>query len=99
MPAQGVQGLSERDEITGYEPCSLMDQLIEGMLAVGSRLTPVDRPGVVIHSCAVDRDMLAVALHRQLLEVGGKALQILLIGQHGDGLGAEEVVVPDGEQT
>ena len=43
--------------------------------------------------------MLAVALHGELLEIGGKALQILLIGQHGDGLGAEEIVVPDGEQA
>ena len=76
-----------------------MDQLIEGMLAVGPRLAPVDRPGVVIHGDAVQRHMLAVALHGELLEIGGKALQILLVGQHGDGLGAEEIVVPDGEQT
>ena len=43
--------------------------------------------------------MLAVTLHGELLEIGGKALQILLVGQHGDGLGAEEVVVPDAKQT
>ena len=43
--------------------------------------------------------MLAVALHRQLLQIGGKALQILLVGQHGDGLRAEEIVVPDGQQA
>ena len=42
--------------------------------------------------------MLAVALHGELLEIGGKALEILLVGQHGDGLGAEEIVVPDREQ-
>ena len=33
--------------------------------------------------------MLAVALHRELLEMGGKALQVLLMGQHGYGLSAE----------
>src|ERR1700724_201736 len=27
------------------------------------------------------------------------ALQILLIGEHGDSLGAKEVIVPDGEQA
>ncbi len=43
--------------------------------------------------------MLAVALHGELLEIGRKALQILLVGQHGDGLGAEEVVVPEAEQA
>ena len=76
-----------------------MDQLIERMLAVGSRLAPVDRPGLVLGRSPIHRHMLAVALHRQLLEVGGKALQVLLVGQHGDGLGAEEVGVPDGQQS
>ena len=48
---------------------------------------------------AVQRDVLAVALHRQLLQIGRKALEILLVRQHGDRLGAEEVVVPDAEQA
>ena len=48
---------------------------------------------------AVERDALAVRLHRQLLQVGGEAVQVLVVGQHGDGLGAEEVAVPDAEQA
>ena len=43
--------------------------------------------------------MLAVAFHGDLLEVGGEAVQVLVVGQDGDGLGAEEVGVPDGEQA
>ena len=43
--------------------------------------------------------MLAVALHRQLLEIGREALQVLLVGQHRDRLGAEEIVVPDGQEA
>ena len=43
--------------------------------------------------------MLAVALHRQLLQIGRKPLQVLLVGQHRNGLRAEEVVVPDGQQA
>ena len=43
--------------------------------------------------------MLAVALHRQLLQIGREALQVLLVGQHRDRLRAEEVVVPDAEQA
>ena len=43
--------------------------------------------------------MLAVALHRQLLQIGRESLQVLLVRQHGDGLGAEEVRVPDAEQA
>ena len=74
-----------------------MDQLIEGMLAVGARLAPIDRAGVVVDPRAVERHMLAVALHGELLEIGGKALQILFVGQDGDGLGAEEIVVPEAE--
>src|SRR5262249_35926406 len=67
MPAQGIEGSSKRDEIAGYESRSLMDQLIERMLAIGPRLTPINRSGVVIHRKTVDCYMLAVALHGELL--------------------------------
>ena len=43
--------------------------------------------------------MLAIALHGELLQVGREALQVLLVGQDGDRLRVEEVVVPDGEQA
>src|ERR1700751_1349291 len=76
-----------------------MDQLIERVLTIGPGLTPVDRAGVVVGPNAVERDVLAVALHGQLLEVGGEALQILLIRQYSDGLSPEEIVVPDGKQA
>ena len=39
---------------------ALVDQLVEGMLPVGARLTPVDRPGLGVEVLAVERDMLAV---------------------------------------
>ena len=42
--AQRVERLAERDEVARDQPRSLMDQLIEGMLAVGARFAPVDRP-------------------------------------------------------
>ena len=35
MLAERVQGPAEGDEVAGNEPRALMDQLIEGMLAVG----------------------------------------------------------------
>src|SRR5215468_139030 len=90
MPTQRVQGACERDEIARYQPRSLMDQLIEGMLPVGPRLAPVDGPRVVIHADTLEGDVFAVALHGELLEVGREALQILLVWQHGDGLRVEE---------
>ena len=42
--------------------------------------------------------MLAVALHRQLLQVRGKALQVLLVREDGHRLGAEEIRVPHRQQ-
>ena len=47
VPAQGVERLAEGDEVTRNEPGSLMDQLVEGVLAVGPRLAPVDGAGLV----------------------------------------------------
>ena len=41
------------------------------------------------------QDPLSVALHVPLLEVGGEAMQVLVVGQHGVGLGAEAVAVPE----
>ena len=69
MPPERVERLREGDEVTGDEPGALMDQLIERVLAVGPRLAPVDRAGLVVHGCAGERHVLAVALHRQKLTV------------------------------
>src|SRR5262245_41302052 len=99
MPAEPVERLYEGNEVARNEAGALVDQLIEGVLAVGSGLTPVDRTGLAVHGRAGERHVLAVALHRQLLEIGREALQILVVGQHRDGLGAEEVVVPDAKKS
>ncbi len=99
VAAERIQRLREPMKSHGNEPRALVDQLVERVLAVGAGLAPVDRAGVVVDARAVERHVLAVALHRQLLQVGGEALQVLLVGQHGDRLRAEEVGVPDGEQA
>jgi hypothetical protein len=44
VPTERVQAVLEGDEVTGNERGSLMDQLVEGMLPVGARLSPVDGP-------------------------------------------------------
>src|SRR6516225_1370421 len=98
MPTQRIEWLDERDEIARYEPRTLMDQLIKGMLAVGARLTPIDRPRIIVDCDPVDCHMLAIALHGQLLEIGWKTLQILLIRQHGNSLRREEIIVPHAEE-
>src|SRR5580658_2745248 len=77
-----IERLRERDEVARNEFSSLMDQLVERMLAVGSRLAPTNRAGLVVHVSAVERDVLAVALHCQLLQIRREALQVLLVGKH-----------------
>ena len=78
---------------------ALVDELVEGVLAVRARLAPDDRPGDRLDRLAVALDALAVALHVALLEVGGEAVHVLVVGQDGDGARAVEIVVPDAEQA
>ena len=51
--AQWVQRLKEADEITRDEFRSLVNELIERVLAVGPRLAPEDRTSLVFHARAV----------------------------------------------
>ena len=76
-----------------------MDQLVEAVLPVRARLTPVDGAGLVVDVRALDGHVLAVRLHRELLQVGREALEVLLVRHHADGLRVEEVAVPDREQA
>ena len=96
---QVVGGLGEPDEIGRHQPGALVQQLIEGVLAVGARLTPEDltRPGA--HRGAVGAYRLAVGLHGQLLQIRREAGQVVRIGQHRPGFRAEEVRVPQPDQT
>src|SRR5271165_7520007 len=99
MAAERVERLIEADEIAGNQLGSLVDKLIERMLAVRAWLAPEDRSRLVLGDSAVESDMLAVRLHGKLLEIGGEALEILIVRQDGDRLGVEEVVVPDSEEA
>src|SRR5262249_53221599 len=99
MLAKRIERAAERDEVAWYKPGTLMDQLVEGVLSVGSWLTPVDGAGIVSQLSPLERDVFAIALHRQLLQVGRESLQILLVRQYCSGLRAEEVVVPDGQES
>src|SRR5262245_19682481 len=89
-----MERLDKGDEVTRDEPGALMDQLVEGVLPIGARLTPVDRAGLVVNRVAIEGDVFAVALHGQLLQIRWEALQVLLVRQDCHGLGVEEVRVP-----
>ena len=74
VASEGVEGFEKSDEITGDEPRALVNQLVEGVLPVGSWLAPVDGAGVVVDVLAFEGDVFPVAFHGELLQVGGKAL-------------------------
>ena len=84
MVAQGIVAFRRGDEIGGDTPRSLVDQLVKGVLAVGARLAEQYRPGGGLDGGAVEGDALAVALHVQLLQVGWKTPEVLIIRQHGE---------------
>src|SRR5882724_1235442 len=86
VAANWVERLRKSDEVAGDEPGPLMNQLVERMLAIGSRFAPVNWTCVVRDPLSIECHMLAIALHRQLLQVSWEPLQILFIGQYRHGL-------------
>src|SRR5262245_15510927 len=75
-----------------------MDQLVERVLTVGTRFTPVNRPRLIIDCRTVECYMLTVTLHRELLEIGRESLQVLLVGQYGYRISTKKIVVPHRQQ-
>jgi len=69
----GVVGVNRYEEITRYHSSSLVNQLVESMLAVGSWFTPDYRPCGVLHL----RPISGYKLHVALLEVRCKLVQVL----------------------
>ena len=94
-----VRGVDERDEVGRDELGALVNQLVEGVLAVGARLTPEDLAGLGGDGGAVPTHGLAVGFHGQLLQVGREAVQVLVVRQHGVGGDLEEVAVPHVEHA
>eukprot|EP00760_Papus_ankaliazontas_P006658 PhM_4_TR13129/c0_g1_i1/m.69410 len=76
-----------------------MDELVEGVLAIGARLSPHNGSSRHIHPTAVTGNVLTIALHVPLLQVGRKAVQVLVVGEDRLRLGVEEIVIPDAEQS
>src|SRR5438874_313922 len=78
MLAQRIQWVTKPNKVARDEPSTLVNELIERVLAVGTRFTPVNWAGLIVDPGPPESDVFAVALHRQLLEVSGKSLQVLL---------------------
>ena len=69
----GILRLAETNKVARDELGALVDQLVEGVLAVGSRFAPDNRPGLPFHLFTGAGNVFSVALHVALLEIGGEA--------------------------
>src|SRR3954471_4810585 len=98
MIAEFIVSLNRGEKITGDKFGALMNQLVEGVLTVGSRFTPDNWAGAEVNFFAFAGDALTIAFHVTLLEVSRKTRKVLVVGQDGLCLCAEEIVVPDADQ-
>ncbi len=93
-----VVAVGRGDEVARNHLGALVDQLVEGVLAIGTRFAPEDRAGLVVHALGIAVNGLAVGFHVGLLEVGGQAVQVLVVREHGVARSAKEVVVPHADK-
>src|SRR5947207_2151161 len=75
------------------------NELIECMLTCCARLSPDDRSSLIIHLAPFQVNMLAIALHVELLQVGTQPFKVLVVWQDSDRFGPKEIIVPDTNQT
>ena len=95
----GVVRLGGHEEVGGDELGTLVQQLEEAVLGVGGGLAEQDGARGVLDVLAGAGDGFAVALHGELLQVGGEPVQVLVERRHEVRLGAKEVAVPDAQQA
>ena len=88
-------GSAATRKVDRHDLGALVQQLEEGVLPVGAGLSPQDRArSPRRHARAVHVDVLAVALHVELLKIGREAAEALVVGNHGLGSEAPGVAVP-----
>src|SRR5690348_19366 len=87
------------NKIRGYHRRSLVKQLVKGMLAVGSRFSPNDRPCGVSNLFATPVHVFSIAFHISLLEVSRETMHILVVRQNRFRLGAKEINIPKAHQA
>ena len=95
MFAYGIVAYRRCQKIGRHQWCSLMQQLVKGVLAIRAGLSPDDRPGLVGEMLTVPSNRFSVTLHVALLKVRRKPMHILIVWQDHFGLCSKEVAVPD----
>mmetsp|Transcript_49054 Transcript_49054/g.59384 ORF Transcript_49054/g.59384 Transcript_49054/m.59384 type:complete len:208 (+) Transcript_49054:480-1103(+) len=78
---------------------TLMNELIKGVLPVGSRFTPDDRSRLASNFGAVLGNIFSIRLHISLLEVSRETVHVLIIRKYRNCLGIVKVVVPSANKS
>src|SRR5262249_49325012 len=99
MTSERIQRLAKADEVARNEFGALMDKLVIRVLAIRPRRPPNNWAGLIIDGSPVEGDVFAVALHIELFEVGAEFFQVLVVRQDRQRLRAEEIVVPQSDQS
>jgi len=76
----GLMPLGRNEKVTGHHLAPLVNQLVEGVLAVRPRLTPDDGPDGHRHHRSIARRALAMRLQFELLQIGRQTGEALIVG-------------------
>src|SRR5262249_42202088 len=74
-------------------------QLMKQVLAVGSWFSPINRTCWLSDLSSNQGNTFSIASHGQLLHIGRKSAEILLVRQYCDRLYTKEIDIPDGQQA
>mmetsp|Transcript_8288 Transcript_8288/g.9154 ORF Transcript_8288/g.9154 Transcript_8288/m.9154 type:complete len:250 (-) Transcript_8288:349-1098(-) len=92
--SQFIVSLNGSKEITWDHLGTLVNELVEGMLSIGSWFTPDDRTRLNTNLISVLCDILSVGFHIALLKVRGKTVHVLIVRKDCNRFGTVKVVVP-----
>ncbi len=95
MHVRRTVALGGQHEVDGDDVGPLVQQLEEGMLAVGPSVAEDGDGGGAGSACALPGHPLAVRLHLQLLQEGGEQGEPAGVGNHRADGASEAVAVPD----
>ena len=76
---QIVLCLTGRNEIARNQLGPLMNQLVKGMLSIGSGLSPNNGPRLNLDTLSAFRDVFSVGFHITLLKVRSESMHVLVV--------------------
>lgn len=98
MPCKWIVGLGKSDKIARYQFGPLMEELEEGVLAIGTGFTPDDRAGLPRDRLSLLGGAFAVGFHVELLQISDQTGQRLIVREDGMSGGVEKIIIPDAQE-